>query len=215
MKSNHDCDYFCNVIEYDYDYLALLTNVHKYVYDYSKKLSTFTMSMMIAYEYFISDSYIRQCCRFNSDVCDPWCLCLTGAGDCESSGSRDSREGSESEILLQHIQLHQDTEGQVWEVTGDVSDRHLCRDIHHRGPSSRGAVSGLHDTCVLDCLDVPPPQLRVLITRVLDCFYVPLRLGVYDTHVLDCLDVPPPQLRVLITCILDCLDVPLHQFGCI
>jgi len=136
MKCNHDYGYFCNVIEYDYDYLALLTNVRKYEYDYSKKLPTFTM--IIEYYCFISDLYIRQCCRFNSDVCDPWCLCLTGSGDCESSGSRDSREGSESEVLLQHIQLHQDTEGQVWQVTSDVLDSHLCLDIHRRGRSSLG-----------------------------------------------------------------------------
>ena len=36
---------------------------------------------------------------------------------------------------------------------------------------------GVYDTCVLDCLDVHPPQL-----------------GVYNTHVLDCFDVHPPQL---------------------
>ena len=40
---NQDCnqnyDYFSNVIEYDYDYLAFLTKVFEYEYDYSENVN--------------------------------------------------------------------------------------------------------------------------------------------------------------------------------
>ena len=54
MWSSHAYDSFCNIIKYDYDYLALLTNVIEYWYVFSKKVSMITTSTITEYAYSIS-----------------------------------------------------------------------------------------------------------------------------------------------------------------
>ena len=47
MRSNHEYDYFDNVTEYEYDYLAFWTNVIEYGNSESR-------STIIEYDYYIS-----------------------------------------------------------------------------------------------------------------------------------------------------------------
>ena len=55
VRSNHEYDYFGNVLECEYNYFSFWTNVFEYEYNYSESTSMITIST--EYDYSISEIY--------------------------------------------------------------------------------------------------------------------------------------------------------------